>query len=155
MKLSCRSIRGVPNYEVYWCSFLTVLTVILGANLFLYPVSLTAPVASVIVREGQTSIDFFCTPSDNRVQLQWEFIQLGSSTPVTLLTPSRTGVGISPPLPFPVRTVQFDSSGQTAYLRNAQPNEAGVYRCSVAGDTGMLVTPVNVSVTVIRSEFSC
>lgn len=100
-------------------------------------------------------MNFFCAPSDNRVQLQWEFFQSGSSTPVTLFAPPSSGVVIPPPSPFEPRSVQFDSSGQTVNLANAQPNEEGVYRCSVAGDTGMLVTPVNISVTVIRSEFSC
>ena len=112
------------------------------------PVTLTGNVTSVTTQELQGSVNFFCIPSDDRVQVQWQFFQAGSLEPQVLFDPGREVESLSPNL-------QISPSGRTVTLSTPLASNAGVYTCSVAGDTGMLVSPLDVTVTVLRSKLFC
>lgn len=113
-------------------------------DLYLFlPVTLTGNVTSVTTQELQGSVNFFCIPSDDRVQVQWQFFQTGSLEPVVVFSP---GVGFLSP------NLQVSPSGRTVTLSTPIASNAGVYRCSVAGDTGLLVSPLDVNITVLRSK---
>ena len=85
-------------------------------------------------------------PSDDRVQVQWQIFRVGSLEPEIL---SRPGLGFLTP------SLEIIPSGRTVTLSNAIANDAGVYRCTVADDTGLLVSPFDVNVTVLRSKLFC
>lgn len=113
-------------------------------DLYLFlPVTLTGNVTSVTTRELQGSVNLFCIPSDDRVQVQWQFFQTGSLDPVVVFLP---GVVILNHI------FQVSPSGRIVTLSPPTASNAGVYRCSVAGDTGMLVSPLDVNITVLRSK---
>ena len=109
------------------------------------PVTLTGNVTNVTTRELQGSVSFFCIPSDDRVQVQWQIFRVGSLEPAFLFRPE---VGFLTPL-------QISPSGRTVTLTNAIASDAGVYRCTVADDTGLLVSPFDVNVTVLSSKLFC
>ena len=91
-------------------------------------------------------MSFFCIPSDDRVQVQWQIFRVGRLEPEIL---SRPGFGFQTP------SLQISPSGRTVTLTNAIASDAGVYRCTVADDTGLLVSPFDVNVTVLRSKLFC
>lgn len=107
------------------------------------PVTLTGNVTNVTTQELQGSVNFFCIPSDDRVQVQWQFFQAGSLEPVVIFSP---GIGVLNP------NLQISPSGRTVTLSTPIASNAGVYRCSVADDTGMVVSPLDVNITVLRSK---
>ena len=110
------------------------------------PVTLTGNVTNVTTRELQGSVSFFCIPSDDRVQVQWQIFRVGRLEPEIL---SRPGFGFQTP------SLQISPSGRTVTLTNAIASDAGVYRCTVADDTGLLVSPFDVNVTVLSSKLFC
>ena len=85
-------------------------------------------------------------PSDDRVQVQWQIFRVGRLEPEILSTP---GLGFLTP------SLRISPSGRTVTLTNTIASDAGVYRCTVADDTGLLVSPFDVNVTVLRSKLFC
>ena len=98
-------------------------------------------------RESQGSVSFFCIPSDDRVQVQWQIFRVGSLEPEIL---SRPGLGFQTP-----PSLRISPSGRTVTLSYAIASDAGVYRCTVADDAELLVSPLDVNVTVLRSKLFC
>ena len=82
-----------------------------------------------------------CIPSDDNVQLQWTLNREGEEESLNSYNHPEVDF-----IPAELR--------HTLRVNEALPLHEGSYLCSVALDSGFLVSPGNISVNVLRSKFS-